>query len=1235
MADNTTTTFSRRINIYVDSGQALAAQAKLTASIESQNAAIDKNKVKYKEAYEKYLTAPTKQAAEEVKKLGNALDKQKETLGRTTEQLDRQNKKISGELSPSIKDLRSVIQTLNRELSVMSEQDPLRGLKKQQLAEAEAGLKSLQGNVKSVAGGWAEMLKSAGGVAFGVVVGNMASSLSEKVMSVLGAIGKLRTGFENSSKTLSAITGADGAALEYLQNAAVRLSTQSTKSAEDFLEAMKLIASAKPELLKDKEALALVTEEALRLSKATGMDLPEAASKLTDALNQYNAPASEAAKYVDILTAAAKYGAAEVPGVTEALLEFGPVAKQANVQFNESAAAIELLAERGVKGAEAGTKLRNVMLTLAASKSLPAAAQEQLAKYGVNLDILSDKTLSFEQRLTELSKIQNDTNAMQAVFDKQNVVAGQILLSNIPRYAQLAEQAKEVGVANAQASTNTATLSSMYGKLVNVLSAFALGLPLQGLKGFIGLLTDGFTWVGKLTGVIQSQSQAMEQERYSLNVLLTQITSTNEGSQRRKELIEQLNNQYPTFLGNLDKETASNTELRDRLTEVNKQLTYKIVLQRKGEEVQAAGEKHADKLIAQQKLQEDLAKQLVYYQEKYNLVLKETKTIEVANPNPNDLESPTIKKEVATDLFDKADQAGALLQKINRQQEGGVGILFSSAARGASALYNLTQGLKIAMSEENRALTKLNDIAKAKEDLENQFGINNTTGDTTTTDAAVTPPPIPEMDEEARKKFMAGFKKVLADIDKLKEESFAAGLSGDDKELNAVRLKYTALKEEARKYGVDLTAIEKLQATEVGRILKASDLADQNTKYATRLAMLDAFYADEKNKTRQAYADGKITKQQYENEIALLDVQHKNSKADVARELQDVSTDAAKQYVDLNKAANDADLEYYILTQEKKKAALLSINETVKTQEDKMAEQRKAGIKQVVDLYLQMAQQALSGIGTILTNIENADLAREKKINDKRIKDYDDMLGHKSISQRKHDKEVERLQKEFAQKELELKVKQFKREQAIKIVETTITTAAAAIQAYNSLAGIPIVGVGLGIAAALATAAMGAVQIGIIASAEPPSMGDGGEIEGPSHTDGGVDINAEGGEFVVKNGPSQKYRSWLKKINSEPRNFNARQAMENVRYKDGGVVRKPVGYTGVISAEVWEERTNGGRGKEAAGTAIINAEVWEESHERRHKEMIEQLKKKQSVVFSKDAYDKFNENLKLTFAKRV
>lgn len=319
-------------------------------------------------------------------------------------------------------------------------------------------LKSFTSGVRDLAG------------AFGIAAGTAAFA------SVMQGAVKLINEFEQSVADLQAITGASGKDLKFLKDSAIEMGKGVKGGAVAVIESYKLIASAKPELLENVKDLNAVTEAVITLSKASGMELPEAATALTDAMNQFGAPAEEAAFFVDALANGAKYGAAEIPQVTESLLKFGAVAKSSNINIKESTALIELLAEKGLKGAEAGTALRNVLLKIAAPDALPKEAQRELAKLGISMETLKDKTIPVQQRLEALKPILNDDAAAVRVFGAENVVAAKNIIGHTDRLKELTSKMGEYGTAQEQANIRSQTLQGKTDKLVSTYDSLILSL---------------------------------------------------------------------------------------------------------------------------------------------------------------------------------------------------------------------------------------------------------------------------------------------------------------------------------------------------------------------------------------------------------------------------------------------------------------------------------------------------------------------------------------------------------------------------------------------------------------------------------------------------------------------------------------------------------------------------------------------------------------------------------------
>ena len=266
--------------------------------------------------------------------------------------------------------------------------------------------------------------------------------------------------FEKAASNLSAITGATGDDLDYLKRKTLEYSKATGETATKTIEGFKLIASAKPELLSNVKALSETTKEALILSKASGLDLPRSATALTSSLNQFNLSADQSKRVINVLAAGSKFAAAEIPDLTASLEEFGGVANSMGLSIEESAAAVETLSLKNLKGSRAGIQLRNVLLKLGAS-----------ADKNIN-----PKVVGLSTALENLGGIQDNTTALTKMFGTENVLAAQTLIKNRKRVDELTKSLTGTNLAYEQAEIMTDNLSGDIDKLSSSWDAFVLGL---------------------------------------------------------------------------------------------------------------------------------------------------------------------------------------------------------------------------------------------------------------------------------------------------------------------------------------------------------------------------------------------------------------------------------------------------------------------------------------------------------------------------------------------------------------------------------------------------------------------------------------------------------------------------------------------------------------------------------------------------------------------------------------
>ena len=137
-------------------------------------------------------------------------------------------------------------------------------------------------------------------------------------------------------------------------------------------------------------------------------------------------------------------------------------------------------------------------------------------------------------------------------------------------------------------------LDTLEGDLKKLSSAFE-GLILgNGGTDFFRDLTQGATEllsaITDLTSNTHEESEAFEEQRIAVNVLVGRITDLNEGTDERKKLIEELNRISPKFLQGLDRENLTSKILVGRLSEINDQYINQIILKRESEKISEQAE---------------------------------------------------------------------------------------------------------------------------------------------------------------------------------------------------------------------------------------------------------------------------------------------------------------------------------------------------------------------------------------------------------------------------------------------------------------------------------------------------------------------------------------------------------------------------------------------------------------------------------------------------------------------
>lgn len=287
-----------------------------------------------------------------------------------------------------------------------------------------------------MAGMFARAKAGAASLGAGLMIANQAAQGISQGAAALNSMIEPGIRVEQSLADLSALTGQTGKGLAALGMEGRTLAATFGGSVSPYIESFKgILGELGPQMAENKAAMASMGQSVAILSKSMEGDAKGAMKALTTSLQQFNIDLSNpvtSAKAMttamNVMAAGANAGAAEVPDIANAIRVAGVAASGARVSFIETNAAIQVLAQGGLKGAEAGTALRNVLGKLGEGRFLPKDVKTELKAAGVNLTTLGDKSISFGARLKELKKIQGDSALVSKLFGVENANAASILM---------------------------------------------------------------------------------------------------------------------------------------------------------------------------------------------------------------------------------------------------------------------------------------------------------------------------------------------------------------------------------------------------------------------------------------------------------------------------------------------------------------------------------------------------------------------------------------------------------------------------------------------------------------------------------------------------------------------------------------------------------------------------------------------------------------------------------------
>ena len=307
-----------------------------------------------------------------------------------------------------------------------------------EIAETEQALRDLerQAEQSSVA---LQKIGAAGEKLQGV--GSAIEGAGQKLMPVTAAVGglsaaavKVAADFDSAMSQVAAVSGATGKDLEALRDKAREMGSKTKFSASEAAEAMNYMAMAgwkTGDMLDGIEGI-------MNLAAASGEDLAATSDIVTDALTALGLSAADSGHFADILAAASSNANTNVSMMGETFKYCAPVAGALGFTAEDTAEAIGLMANAGIKSSQAGTAMRTMLTSLTGEVTFVGDAFGELTVQTTNADgsmrslgdILTDCRAAFAQ-MSESERAANaealvGKNAMSGFLAVMNAAPGDI-----------------------------------------------------------------------------------------------------------------------------------------------------------------------------------------------------------------------------------------------------------------------------------------------------------------------------------------------------------------------------------------------------------------------------------------------------------------------------------------------------------------------------------------------------------------------------------------------------------------------------------------------------------------------------------------------------------------------------------------------------------------------------------------------------------------------------------------
>lgn len=253
-------------------------------------------------------------------------------------------------------------------------------------------------------------------------VGSNIEGAGKKLLPVTATVTALGTAsvktaadFEAAMSKVAAVSGATGSDLEALSKKAREMGSKTKFSASEAAEAMNYMAMAG---WKTEDMLSGI-EGVMNLAAASGEDLATTSDIVTDALTAFGLSAQDSGHFADVLAAASSNANTNVSMMGETFKYCAPIAGALGFSVEDTAEAIGLMANAGIKSTLAGTSLRTIMTNLSGEVKI----------CGENIGEVTVATTNADDSMRDLSDILADCRtAFSGLSETEKAAAAESLV---------------------------------------------------------------------------------------------------------------------------------------------------------------------------------------------------------------------------------------------------------------------------------------------------------------------------------------------------------------------------------------------------------------------------------------------------------------------------------------------------------------------------------------------------------------------------------------------------------------------------------------------------------------------------------------------------------------------------------------------------------------------------------------------------------------------------------------